>query len=122
MTLSLEKDIEILKSLLRIEKQVNKKDQQRITDLETEIKQVRVENETRQEDSQKRVVELEICLKEKERDMESLALKFKEIKAHKKILKDEVMRLMDEIKELEAKLGNSQSAIQSIANFFQNNL
>lgn len=45
MTLSLEKDIEILKSLLRIEKQVNKKDQQRITDLETEVKTVRQENE-----------------------------------------------------------------------------
>lgn len=51
-----------------------------------------------------------------------LSQKYKEIKAHKKILKQEVVRLMDEIKELEAKLANSQSAIQSIASFFQNNL
>jgi hypothetical protein len=54
--------------------------------------------------------------------MEVLGLKYKEIKAHKKILKDEVVRLMDEIKDLEAKLANSQIAIQSIASFFQNNL
>lgn len=39
--------------------------------------------------------------------MDLLGQKYKEIKAHKKILKDEVMRLMDEIKELEAKLANS---------------
>lgn len=41
MTLSLEKDIEILKNLLRIEKNINKKDQAWIQELETDLKQIK---------------------------------------------------------------------------------
>lgn len=46
MTLSLEKDIEILKNLLRIEKNINKKDQAWIQELETDLKQIKQDSET----------------------------------------------------------------------------
>lgn len=58
-------------------------------------------------ESSQKVVELEINVWEKEWEMDVLNQKYKEIKAHKKILKEEVVRLMDEIKDLEGKLANS---------------
>lgn len=60
-------------------------------------------------------------MKEKEREMELLQSKYKEVKTQKNILKKEVIKLMNEIKEQEQKIANSQATIQSIANFFNNN-
>ena len=80
MTKSLEKDIDILKNLLRIEWNINKKDQQRITELETELRQVKQDAETSTDENLKKIVELEIRLKEKEWEMELLSSKYKEVK------------------------------------------
>ena len=53
--------------------------------------------------------------------MELLSNKYKEVKTQKNVLKKEVIKLMNEIKEQEQKLANSQATIQSISNFFNNN-
>lgn len=60
MTLSLEKDIEILKNLLRIEKNINKKDQSRIQELEQELKTFKQESEQTTLTNSQRINELEI--------------------------------------------------------------
>jgi len=54
-----------------------------------------------------KIVDLEISLKEKEREMELLQSKYKEVKTQKNILKKEVIKLMNEIKEQEQKIANS---------------
>lgn len=79
----LENDIKTLKNLLRIEKQVNQKEQTRIGELERELKEERTRHDEKETNIRERVSELENKLREKERSLQLLSKKYSEIKSHK---------------------------------------
>lgn len=118
---SLENDIKTLKNLLRIEKQINQKEQTRIGKLEIELKEERNRHDDKETEMRDKITTLEIKLREKERNLELLSKKYSEIKAHKKLLKDEVLSLMDQVKSSEARLQNSETTVNAIAEFFNSN-
>lgn len=118
---SLENDIKTLKNLLRIEKQVNQKEQLRIGELERELKEERTRHDEKETEIRDKVNELETKLREKERNLQLLSKKYSEIKAHKKVLKEEVLNLMEQLKSTEFKLQNSETTVNAITEFFNNN-
>ena len=87
-----------MKNLLRIEKGVNKADQERIQALEGDLKESMESHEKDSLEKQERINALEIAVKEKERELELTTKKYKEVKAHKKFLKEEVVSRMEEAK------------------------
>jgi chromosome segregation ATPase len=118
---SLENDIKTLKNLLRIEKQVNQKEQTRIGELERELKEERTRHDEKETEIRDKVNYLETNLREKERNLQILSTKYAEIKAHKKLLRQEVLSLMEQVKTSEYKLQNSESSVNAISEFFNNN-
>ena len=68
-----------------------------------------------------KIDELDIKLREKQRDLKILSTKYTEIKTHKKLLKEEVCKLMEQVKTLEFRYQNSESTVNTIAEFFNNN-
>jgi len=120
-TFTMENDIKTLKNLLRIEKQVNQKEQLRIGELERELTEERTRHDEKETNIRDNVNELETKLREKERSIVLLSKKYSEIKNHKKLLKDEVLNLMEQLKSSEFKLQNSQTTVNAISEFFNNN-
>jgi chromosome segregation ATPase len=118
---TLENDIKTLKNLLRIEKQVNQKEQTRIGELERELKEERTRHDEKETEIREKVNELEVKLRERERLLETITKKYTEVKTHKKVLKDEVLSLMDQLKSAEFKLQSSQTTVNAISEFFKNN-
>lgn len=118
---NLENDIKTLKNLLRLEKQINQKEQNRVTELEREIKEERSKHDENETQMRDKVIDLEIKLREKERNLELLSKKYSEIKTHKKLLKEEVLNLMEQLKTSESRLQNSETTVSAIAEFFNNN-
>lgn len=118
---SLEGDIKTLKNLLRIEKQVNQKEQLRIGELERELKEERTNHDQKETEIRNKVSDLETKLREKERTLGLLSKKYSEIKAHKKLLREEVLSLMEQLKSTEFKLQNSETTVTAITEFFNNN-
>jgi len=66
------------------------------------------------------VNELSTKVAEKEKIIEDLGVKKKTLKMHKKVLKDEVIRLRKEVNEAEIKAQNKTVALKSLADFFNN--
>ena len=64
--------------------------------------------------------ELSTKVAEKEKIIEDLGVKKKTLKMHKKVLKDEVIRLRKEVNEAEIKAQNKTVALKSLADFFNN--
>ena len=64
--------------------------------------------------------ELSTKVAEKDKIIEELGVKKKTIKMHKKVLKDEVIRLRKEVNEAEIKAQNKTVALKSLADFFNN--
>lgn len=118
---TLENDITALKKLLRIEKQVNQKEQTRIGELERELRDERTRHDEKETEIREKVNELEVKLREKERLLEMVTKKYTEVKTHKKLLKEEVLSLMDQLKSTEFKLQGFQTTVNSISEFFRNN-
>ena len=117
----LENDIKTIKNLLKIEKGVNQKEQSRIGELERELKDERVKHDQKEIEMKDKLNELDVKLREKQRDLKILSTKYAEIKTHKTLLKEEVCKLMEQVKTLEFKCQNSESTVNTIAEFFNNN-
>jgi chromosome segregation ATPase len=67
-----------------------------------------------------KVNELSTKLAEKDRALEEMSVQKKTLKMHKKVLKDEVLRLRKELNEAEMKAQNKTVALKSLADFFNN--
>ena len=117
----LESDIKTLKNLIKIEKGVNQKEQSRIGELEKQLKEERSKHDEREIEMKGKINELDIKLREKQRDLKILSTKYTEIKTHKKLLKEEVCKLMEQVKTLEFRYQNSESTVNTIAEFLNNN-
>ena len=116
-----ERDINTLKKLLEIEKKINQKEAMRIGELERELREERTRHDEKETEIRDKVNELETKLREKERNLQMLSVKYSEIKQHKKVLKGEVLNLMDQLRSSEFKLQNSETTVNSISEFFTNN-
>lgn len=116
-----ERDIKTLKKLLEIEKKINQKEAMRIGELERELREERTRHDEKETEIRDKVNELETKLREKERNLQMLSVKYSEIKQHKKVLKGEVLNLMDQLRSSEFKLQNSETTVNSISEFFTNN-
>jgi hypothetical protein len=57
---------------------------------------------------------------ERDRQVEDLVQQKKTLKMHKKVLKDEVLRLRKELNESEIRAQNKSVALKSLADFFNN--
>ena len=99
----------------------NQKEQTRIGELERELKEERTRHDEKETEIREKVNELEVKLREKERLLEMVSKKYSEVKTHKKVLKEEVLNLMDQLKSTEFKLQSSQTTVNAISEFFKNN-
>ncbi len=67
-----------------------------------------------------RINEMSTKGEERDRQLEDLIGQKKTLKMHKKVLKDEVLRLRKELNESEIRAQNKSVALKSLADFFNN--
>lgn len=117
---TLNHDVEILKNYLRVEKQAHAKTQQQLAERERELEDLRRETIDKEADLRLKVNELSTRTAEKEKMIEEIGTQKKTLKMHKKVLKEEVLRLRKELNEAEIKAQNKTVALKSLADFFNN--
>lgn len=117
---TLQKDLEILKDLLRIEKQVHKKAQTQLSNKEKELEDLRREFLGKEQEMRTKINDLSNANSDKERTIDALTGERKKLKLHKKLLKEEVKKLRNELNETQLKAQNKQVALKSLADFFNN--
>lgn len=67
-----------------------------------------------------KINELSTKTADKDKQVEDLVSQKKTLKMHKKVLKDEVLRLRKELNETEIRAQNKTVALKSLADFFNN--
>ena len=87
---------------------------------EKELDDLRRETVDKEADLRLKVNELSTKVAEKEKVIEEIGVSKKTLKMHKKVLKDEVLRLRKEVNEAEIKAQNKAVALKSLADFFNN--
>lgn len=117
---ALQGDVDILKNYLRIEKSVNQKTKAQLSQKEKELEDLRREFLDKEQDQRLKINELAARTAEKDRTLEELQAKKKTLKGHKKVLKDEILRLRKELNEAEVRAHNKTVALKSLADFFNN--
>ena len=81
---------------------------------------MRRETLDKEADLRLKVNELSTKVAEKDKVIEEIGVQKKTLKMHKKVLKDEVLRLRKEVNEAEIKAQNKTVALKSLADFFNN--
>lgn len=117
---TLENDVDILKNYLRVEKAAHQKTQQQLLLREKELEELRRETIDKEGDLRLRINEMSTKSEERDRQLEDLVGQKKTLKMHKKVLKDEVLRLRKELNESEIRAQNKSVALKSLADFFNN--
>lgn len=120
MIKSQQKDIDTLKELVRIDKQTKAKSQQLLSAKEKELEDLRKESLKREQETRARINDLTSSNVEKDKQIEAMVAERKKLKLHKKVLKEEVIRLRKDLDEVEKKAQGKQAALKSLAEFFNN--
>lgn len=98
---TLQNDISVLKDYLRVEKQVHLKTKQQLDSRELELDTLRRESGEREGELRLQTLALSASLADKDKHFEEVHQQKKTLKMHKKVLKDEVLRLRKEVNEWE---------------------
>ena len=74
----------------------------------------------KEESLRMKINELTNKVSEKDQYVDSLVAQKKTLKMHKKVLKEEVLRLRNELNESEIRASNKTVALKNLADFFNN--
>ena len=117
---TLHNDIDILKNYLHVEKQVHIKTKQQLAAREHELEDLRHETLDKEADLRLKINELSTKAADRDKQIDDLQSQKKTLKMHKKVLKDDVVRLRKELNESEIRAQNKTVALKSLADFFNN--
>ena len=99
---------------------MNQKTKNQLSQKEKELEDLRREYLDKEQDQRSKINDLSAKNAEKDRNIDELQAKKKTLKGHKKVLKDEIIRLRKELNEVEIKAHNKTVALKSLADFFNN--
>lgn len=114
-----QKDISILKDMLKLEKNMNAKKEQTIKDKDDQLKGMREESLEQQQDNLIKINELELQIESNSKKDKQTQDEIKKLKMHKRVLKDEVVQLRQRLADVEGKLSVKGMALKNLGDFFK---
>ena len=106
--------------MYEVEKQVHIKTKQQLASREGELDSLRRETGEREGELRLQTLALSASIADKDKHIEDISQQKKTLKMHKKVLKDEVLRLRKEVNEWEMRAQNKSVALKNLADFFNN--
>jgi uncharacterized protein (DUF3084 family) len=84
------------------------------------LEDLRRDSIKKEQENRSRINDLATQNGEKDKQIDAMVAERKKLKLHKKVLKEEVIRLRKDLDEVEKKAQGKQAALKSLADFFNN--